>query len=105
VTGHRRKATIFAHLWRARILLRSGEGHRLHVEAEVVDRLLDEVGVTVSDVLEVVRGDSDKQLLSFDVGEPRWLQPRLVRLTIDLLLESREDTDPVIQDGSSRRNE
>jgi len=56
-------------------------------------------------VLEVVRGDSDKKLLSFDVGKARWLQPRLVRLTIDLLLESREDANPIIQYGSSRRNE
>ena len=53
VAGHGRKAAVFAHLGGAWVLLGRGEGDRLDVEAEVVDRLLDEVGVTVTDVLEV----------------------------------------------------
>ena len=53
VARHRSKAAVFADLGCARILLGRREGHRLNVEAEVVDGLLDEVGVAVADVLEV----------------------------------------------------
>ncbi len=105
VAGQRGEAAVLAHLGAAGVLLRRGEGDRLDLEAEVVDRLLDEVGVLVADVLKLCGGDADIERLARDVREPRWLQPGLKGLAIDLLLERTEDAHPVIQYGGRRRNE
>ena len=55
VARHRRETAVFAHLWRAGILLRRGERHVFDVQPEVIDRFLDEIRVAVSDVRESLR--------------------------------------------------
>src|ERR1700742_5206032 len=97
VAGDGCESAVFAHLRGAGILFGSGEGHRLDVEAEVVDGFLDEVGVAIADVLKVGGGNAHKKFLAFEVREPRWLEPGLVGLAIDLLLERSENADPIIQ--------
>src|SRR5215470_17814135 len=56
-------------------------------------------------MLEVHRGDPHEEFLALQMRKPCRLQPRFERLTIDLLFQCGEDTDPVIQYGSCRRNE
>jgi hypothetical protein len=77
----------------------------LDLEAEVLDGLLDEVGVAVADVLELCRGDAHKERVAGDMREARGLEPRVVGLAIDLLFERRQDANPIIQYGGSRGSE
>src|SRR6202021_1028478 len=79
VAWHGRKSAVLAYLGGARVLLGSGEGHRLHLEAEVVNRLLDQVGVAVANMLEVGGRNAHKKLLALDIGEPSGFYPLLTR--------------------------
>ncbi len=64
VTWHGRKAAVLADLWDTRILFRRCKRHRFDIQPEVIDGLLDQVGIAVANMLEVSRGDPNKKLLA-----------------------------------------
>ena len=105
VAGDGREPAVLAHARRAGVLLRRGEDNRVDVQRQVVDGLLDQVGILLSQVLELGRRNAHIECFARDVGEPRGLEPGLIRLAVDLLLQRGEDADPLIQYGCCCGNE
>src|SRR6266576_5755203 len=65
-------------------------------QSEIVDRFLNQVGVFVAYVTELDGGHADEQNASVGMTEARGLQPGVVGMPIDFLLERVEDADPGI---------
>ena len=98
----RGEAAVLADAGGVWVLLGGLEGDGVDLELEVIDRLLDEVGVLFSHFFELGRGDAHVQRSSGDVGEAGWLQPGFERLPVDLFLERSENANPVVEYGRCR---
>ena len=84
-------------------------GHELDVfvtEAEIVERLLNEVGVLVANVAELGGGNADEQNFIAGVAVASGFEPGVVGMAVDLFFESVEDARPRIRDdgGTGKRH-
>ena len=79
---------------RRRIIVRGDELHLIEAQSQIVDRFLDKVGVLISTMPELRGRDPNKKDCTVRVTVARWFQPSIVGMSIDLLLERVEDSDP-----------
>src|SRR6267142_2696740 len=79
-----------------RVVVGCYELHVLVFESEIVDCFLNQIGVLVAYVTELHGGHPDEQNASVGMTEARGLQPSVVGMPIDFLLERVEDADPGI---------
>src|ERR1700675_2004434 len=81
-----------------RIVLGGNEFHILISEPENVDRFLNQIRVLVAYVTELGGRDAHEQNSIAGVAVPRWLQPGVVGVPVDFLLQGVEDARPRIRD-------
>src|SRR5205085_7364148 len=70
---------------------------------QVVERFLDQVRVLFPDVAELGRGDAHEQHSALGMAIARGLQPRLIRMPIDLFFQRIEDAHPRIRGSNGGR--
>ncbi len=94
--------------WRTGVAAGSSLGcHELHVlvlEAEIVDGLLNQVGVLVAHVAELCRGHAHEEHASAGVTVAGGLQPGVVGVAVDLFFQRVKDAQPRIRSKSWTRN-
>src|SRR6516165_3206854 len=81
---------------RGGIVVRSDELHVLVIESEVVDGFLDEVGVLIAHMPELDGRDPHEEDAAGGMTVTGGLEPSVVGVPINLLLERVEDADPRI---------
>src|ERR1700676_1699397 len=81
-----------------RIVLVGNEFHILISEPENVDRFLNQIRVLVAYVTELGGRDAHEQNSIAGVAVPRRLQPGVVGVPVDFLLQGVEDARPRIRD-------
>src|ERR1700676_4576197 len=81
-----------------RIVLRGNEFHILVSEPENVDRFLNQICVFVADMTKLSGRNAHEQDSIAGVAVPRWLQPGVVGVPVDFLLQGVKDARPRIRD-------
>ncbi len=74
-------------------------GNKLHIgqaELEIIHSFLDEIGVFVADVAELVCGYAHKNNSAVSVAVARGLEPGIVGVAINFFLERFQDSHPGI---------
>src|SRR5712672_113144 len=85
--------------WRVRrIILGGNEFHILVSQPENVDRFLNQIPVFVADMTKLSCRNAHEQDSIAGVTVPRWLQPGVVGVAVDFLLQGVEDARPRIRD-------
>ncbi len=82
-------------------------GYELYIlvsQPEIVDRLLNQIGILVAHVPEFGGGNAHEKNSVADVAVTGWLQPGVVGVAIDFLFQRIEDARPRIRnDGGTGR--
>jgi len=99
-----RKPAIFAGAGGIRVWRRHRVLHFLNAQLQVINRLGNQVAITVNTRLKFRAWDSYMQYLPIDVREACRLQPGLKALPIDLFFERAQDSNPLIQNRCWDRN-
>src|SRR6267378_6764784 len=85
--------------WRVRrIILGGNEFHILVSQPENVDRFLNQIPVFVADMTKLSCRNAHEQDSIAGVTVPRWLQPGVVGVPVDFLLQGVKDARPRIRD-------
>src|SRR5215472_1621874 len=86
------------------IVIRCDEFDVLIFKPEIIDRFLNEVVVLVADVAEFDGGNSNEEDAAVGVTVAGGLQPRVIGMPVDFLLERVEDANPRIRGKSCSWN-
>src|SRR5689334_22225217 len=90
-------------LRRFRLLgIRSEEDHVLKTHPQTVESLLDQVAVAITDLLELRCWHPDIKIASIAVAEARRLEPRVIRMPIDLLFQRVQHARPEVYRSRTR---
>src|SRR3981081_2828909 len=81
-----------------RIILGGNEFHILVSQPENVDRFLTQIPVFVANMTKLSGRNAHEQDSIAGVTVPRWLQPGVVGVPVDFLLQGVEDAGPRIRD-------
>ena len=100
----RRKPAIMAQRSGCRIIFGCDELHLFEFETQVIDNFLDEIGVLVADLTKFRGGHTHKQNSPAGMTVASWLQPCVVGMPVDLLLERIQDAQPRISGKCRTRN-
>src|ERR1700676_2477093 len=85
-----------------RIVLGGNEFHILVTQTEIVHRLLNQICILIAYVTELGGRDAHEQNSIAGVAVPRWLQPCVVGVAVDFLLQRVKDARPRIRnDGGT----
>src|SRR4029077_10184764 len=81
-----------------RIVLGGNEFHILVSEPENINRFLNQICVFVADMTKLGGRDAPEQNSIAGMAVPRWLQPGVVGVPVDFLLQGVKDAHPRIRD-------
>src|SRR5271170_2079183 len=92
--GQRREAAVVAHPRSGGVLFGGDELHLLELQLEGLHRLLDDVAVAVTVLLDVSAGHAHKQGGAAGVTEACWFQASVEGVAGNFLLQSSQDSHP-----------
>jgi hypothetical protein len=99
VSGHGSESAVVTNRRKGRIFFRSNESHIVEFKFQIVDRFLNQIGVSLTDVLELRRRNTHVEDAIFRMAEASGLEPCVKGLTIDFLFQCAEDAHPGIEHG------